>query len=85
MSEKLFDPIVTEVRRNRENLLADFNGDIFLLDAHIEIKRNEREASGAHYVTEEERLIRLAWNRQRRETEERRIALLIVENTTVAG
>jgi len=74
----MYDSIVAEVRQNRENLLAEFGGDIGKLDAHIEKKRRDREVAGAHYVTEEERLARIEYSRQRREAEEYRVASLNV-------
>ena len=79
MNHKIYDPIVAEVRQNREAMLAEFGGDIEQLDAYLASKQSEREAVGAHYVTEEERLTRLAWNRQRREAEDRRVASLPVQ------
>ena len=60
------DPIVAEVRRNREAMLAEFDGDTKKLTAYLESKRPELEAAGFHFVTEEERQARLAWNRQQR-------------------
>jgi hypothetical protein len=74
MNEKFNDPIVAEVRKNREELLAEFGGDTKKLTAYLESKRPEREAAGFRYVTEEERQARLAWNRQQREAEDRRLA-----------
>ncbi|MCL1808094.1 MAG: hypothetical protein FWG31_10400 [Oscillospiraceae bacterium] len=76
MNEKYYDPIVAEVRRNREAMLAEFGGDTKKLTAYFESKRPEMEAAGFHFVTEEERQARIAWNRQRREAEDRRIASL---------
>ena len=76
MNEKFYDPIVAEVRKNREELLAEFGGDTQKLTAYLESKRPEREAAGFRYVTEDERQARLALNRQRREAEARRVANL---------
>ena len=78
MSEAFFDPIVAEVRKNREEMFAEFDYDIGKLISHLEAKRPEMEAAGFRFVTEEERQARLEWNRQRREAEERRIASLNV-------
>ena len=58
------DPIVAEVRRNREELLADFGGDMEKLSAHIASERPELEAVGVRYVTEEKRQSLLARRRQ---------------------
>ncbi|MCL1872904.1 MAG: hypothetical protein FWF85_02170 [Clostridiales bacterium] len=76
MTGKFYDPIVDEVRKNREELLAEFGGDINKLDAYLEPKRPAREAAGFHYVTEEERQARLTWNRQQQEEFEYRIKSL---------
>ena len=78
MNEVFIDPIVAEVRKNREEWFAEFDYDVSKLHAYLESKRPEWEAAGAHYVTEEERQARLEWNRQRSEAEERRIASLNV-------
>jgi len=76
VTEKFHDPIVAEVRKNREDLFADFDCDMDKLSAYLESKRSEREAMGFRYVTEEERQARLSWSRQRQEAETRRIAVL---------
>jgi hypothetical protein len=70
------DPIVAEVRRNREALLAEFDGDIKKLDAHLEAKQSQREAAGFRYVTEEERQARLAWRKKQDEELVQKIAAL---------
>ena len=67
MDNVFYDPIVAEVRKNREELLADFGGDMKKLDEYIEAKRVIRKAAGVRYETEAEREVRFAWNRQRRE------------------
>ena len=74
MNEKYFDPIVAEVRKNREDMLAEFDGDTTKLIAYLETKRPFREAAGCRYITAEERQVRLAWNRQRREADSRKLA-----------
>ncbi|MCL2164036.1 MAG: hypothetical protein FWH55_06505 [Oscillospiraceae bacterium] len=74
MNEKYYDPIVAEVRKNREDMLAEFGGNTKKLTAYLESKRPIREAAGCRYVTAEERQARLAWNRQRREAESRILA-----------
>ena len=76
MSDGFYDPIVAEVRRNREELLADFGGDIDKLNEYLESKQPEREAAGVRYVTEEERQARLAWRRQQQEEMDRQLAAL---------
>jgi len=74
MSNKISDPIVAEVRKNREDLLAEFDGDTKKLTAYLESKRPEMEAAGLRFETEERRQARLARSRQRREEEHRRVA-----------
>ena len=74
MNDGFCDPIVAEVRRNREELLAEFGGDTKKLSAYLKSKRPEMEAAGLRFETEEERQARFAWNRQKRELEERRLA-----------
>ena len=76
MANNFIDPIVAEVRKNREELLADFGGDMEKLDEHIERKRAARKSAGVHYETEEERQTRFAWSRQQEKAEERRIAAM---------
>ena len=74
MNEKYYDPIVAEVRKNREDMLAEFGGDTKKLIAYLEDKRPEMEAAGFHFVTAEERQARLEWNKQRKETISRKLA-----------
>ena len=76
MSKKFYDPIVAEVRRNREAMLAEFGGDTKKLTAYLESKRPELEAAGFNFVTEAERQARLAWKQQQREADDRRVASL---------
>ena len=45
------DPIVTDVRRNREAILADFNGDIHRLIQYLKEQHSAMEASGWKAVT----------------------------------
>jgi len=73
MNNKYYDPIVAEVRKNREDMLAEFEGDTEKLVAYLETKRPIREAAGCRYITAEERQARLVWNRERREEENRKI------------
>jgi len=74
MSSGFHDPIVAEVRRNREKILADFGGDTKKLSAYLKSKRPEMEAAGFRFVTEEERQARLAWRRQQEEELAQRVA-----------
>ena len=76
MSENFYDPIVAEVRKNREEWFAEFDYDADKLMAYIESKRPEREAAGIRYETESERQARFEWNRQQQEAEDRRVASL---------
>jgi hypothetical protein len=76
MNEKFYDPIVAEVRKNREELLAEFGGDTKKLTEYLAAKRPAREAAGVRYETADERQARLAWSRQQEEAENRRVASL---------
>ncbi|MDR2599262.1 MAG: hypothetical protein LBC73_03200 [Oscillospiraceae bacterium] len=74
MNEKLYDPIVAEVRKNREDLLAEFNGDTKKLSAYLKTKRPEMEAAGLRFETAAERQARFAWSQQQEEILERKLA-----------
>ena len=76
MSDVFYDPIVAEVRRTREKILAEFGGDTKKLREHLTAQRPKLEAAGFHYETEEELQARLAWNRQQREELDRKLAAL---------
>jgi len=76
MNKNSIDPIVAEVRKNREELFAEFDYDADKLTAYLEFKRPEREAAGFRYVTAEEQQARLAWNKQRQEADNRKLASL---------
>jgi len=78
MSDVFYDPIVAEVRKNREEMLTKFDGDTRKLTTYLESKRPEMEAAGFRFVTEEERQARIEWNRKRQEAEERKLASLNV-------
>ena len=55
---KNLDPIVAEVRKNREKLLAEFDGDINKLRTHLAEQRPKWENLGFHYETVAERQAR---------------------------
>ena len=76
MAEQFYDPIVAEVRKNREEIFASFDYDMEKYHQYLDSKRPEWEAAGFRFETEEKRQARLAWNRQQREAEERRVASL---------
>ena len=76
MNDEFYDPIVAEVRKNREELLAEFGGDTKKLREYFATQRPVWEAAGFHYETEEERQARLAWSRQQREELNRKLAAL---------
>ena len=76
MNENVYDPIVAEVRKNREEWYAEFDCDAGKLREHLISQRPAMVAAGVRYVTEEERQARLAWRRQRQEADERKIASL---------
>jgi len=71
---KYEDLVVTEVRQNREALLAEFNGDAHRLNEHLIAQQSIVEAVGVHYETNDERQTRIAWRRQQEEVENRRVA-----------
>jgi hypothetical protein len=70
------DSVITEVRKNREELLAEFGGDRRKLAEHLISQRPAMEAAGVRYETDAERQARFAWNSQQRESEELRVANL---------
>ena len=72
----MIDPIVADVRNNREELFAEFDNDYAKLREHLDSQRLIWEASGVCYVSEDERQARLALCRAKRESENRRIAEL---------
>jgi hypothetical protein len=74
MNDKFYDPIVAEVRKNREELLAEFDGDTKKLTAYLIAKRPKRKAAGVRYETEAERQVRFAWSLEQQEIMERKIA-----------
>ena len=76
MNDKFYDPIVAEVRRNREAILAKFDGDMDKYSVYLKSKRPEVEAAGLRYETEEERQARLAWRKQQDEEFVQKIAAL---------
>ena len=47
----MIDPIVSEVRKNREELFAEFNFDSAKLRENIESQRRNWEGTGVRYVT----------------------------------
>jgi hypothetical protein len=70
------DPIVAEVRRNREELLAEFGGDVRKLNDSLVAERSAMEAAGWQYAKAGALEARKAWHRQQREEEQRRMAAL---------
>lgn len=74
MNDGFYDPIVAEVRKNREELLAEFDGDIIELHKHLAEQRAKWEALGFRYETQEERKTRLMWREQQEEELMRKIA-----------
>jgi hypothetical protein len=76
MNNEFYDPIVAEVRKNREEMLAEFGGDTKKLTEYLESKRPEMEAAGLRFETEEERQARLAWKKKQKEELSQKIAAL---------
>ena len=70
------DEIIAEVRKNREELLAEFDGDGRKLTEYLISQRPIMEAAGVRYETDEERQARFEWNRQQQLAEERRVSSL---------
>jgi len=63
MNEKFVDPIVAEVRRNREEWFAEFDYDVDKLREHLDTLRSKWGNAGVRYETETERQARFEWNR----------------------
>ena len=74
MNNDFFDPIVAEVRQNREELLQSFGGDIQKLDTHMKTQRAKWKAAGFDYESEADRQTRIARHREYQEAERKRIA-----------
>ena len=72
----MIDPIVAEVRKNREEWFAEFDYDAIKFQDYIREQQAKNKAAGVRYMSEEERQARLAWKRQQKEDENRRIANL---------
>ena len=70
------DSVITEVRKNRSELLAEFGGDTKKLIEHLQSQRPAMEAAGWRYETEAEFEARKSWQEQRQEAEQRRIAAI---------
>ena len=64
MNKTFYDPIIAEVRKNREAMLAEFDGDTKKLTAYLDSKWSDWEAIGFRYETPEAREIRLEEKRQ---------------------
>jgi len=76
------DSAITEVRKNRAELLAEFDGDIKKLIEYVDSQRSVFEAAGWRYETEAELEARKAWQRKRQEAEQSRIAAMLY-NTAI--
>ena len=72
----MIDPIVAEVRKNREEWFAEFDCDTIKFQDYIREQQAKNKAAGVSYMSEEERQTRQAWKRQQREDENHRIANL---------
>ena len=70
----MIDPIVAEVRKNREEWFAEFDYDAKRFQEYIREQQAKNKAAGVRYMSEQERQARLAWKQQLREDENRRIA-----------
>jgi hypothetical protein len=67
------DYIVSEVRKNRAELLSEFGGDTKKLIDYLISQRPKMEAAGWQYETENELAARKEWHRRQRDTEQRRM------------
>jgi len=72
----MIDPIVAEVRKNREEWFAEFDYDIKKFQNYIREQQVKNKAAGVRYMSEDNRQAHLKWKRQQREDENRRIAVL---------
>ncbi len=70
------DPIVAEVRKNREELLAEFDGDMRKLNDRLIAERPAMEADGWRYADVADLENRKTRYRQQQDEEQRRIAAL---------
>ena len=70
------DSVITEVRKNRSELLAEFGGDTKKFIEHLRLQRPVMEAASWRYETEAEFEARKSWHKQQQEAEQRRIAVL---------
>ena len=76
MNNEFYDPIVAEVRKNREEMLAEFGGDTKKLTEYLESKRPEMEAAGLRFETAEGRQARLAWKKKQNDELAQKLAAL---------
>jgi len=71
------DSIIAEVRKNRTELLAEFDDDAKKLIEHLIAQKPAMEVAGWKYETETELETRKALHRQQREIELKRIESLL--------
>ena len=71
------DSIIAEVRKNRTELLAEFDGDTKKLIEYLIAQMPAMEAAGWEYETETELETRKTLHRQQQEMELRRIESLL--------
>ena len=67
------DLVISEVRKNRAELLSEFGGNTKKFIEHLRLQRPAMEAAGWRYETETEFEARKAWHRQQQESEQRRM------------
>ena len=72
----MIDPIVAEVRKNREEWFAEFDYDAIKFQEYMREQQTRNKDAGIRYISQEDRQARLAWKQQQREEENRRIASL---------
>ena len=74
------DSIVTEVRKNRVELLTEFNGDTKKLIEYLISQGPAMEAAGWRYETEAELEARRVLHRKQKEAELNRIESLLAKS-----
>ncbi|MDR1736151.1 MAG: hypothetical protein LBR85_04685 [Oscillospiraceae bacterium] len=69
------DSVMTEIRKNRAELLAEFNGDTFKYFLNCMEQEKTLRNQGRNFESPESLAARKAWHRQQQEAEQRRAAL----------
>jgi hypothetical protein len=67
------DSIITEVRKNRADIINEYDGDTKKYLVFLISQKPVMEAEGWRYESEAELDARIAWHKQQREAEQLRI------------